>query len=545
MKKLAFLILLSTTLFLFSNCKQSQKPSAQPTSDQLGVLHFKYTGSETAMPYFEKGLKLLHNFEYDDACTEFKKAQETDSTFVMAYWGEAMTYNHPLWRQQDYDKGQAALSKLAETPEERQAMAQSDLEKDFVHCVEIMYGTDGNKKERDSLYSSHLGIMYDMYKGNEEVAAFYALSLLGAVKVGRDEAAYEKGAQVAQGILKENPNHPGALHYLIHSYDDPWHAPLALEAAFSYSKVAADATHALHMPSHIFVAVGMWDEVVKSNIASWKASVESVKADTTAKNFGSYHALHWLMYGLLQKGEFDEAKQIMVDMKKYSDEKPTEGARDYLISMKGNYLVETDDWDSEIANFTCDMDDLGHVANAVNDWIEGMKAYRKQDIETLKSIVLGMQTKREDATNKITPEGIPMCSAGGSSRNSPNKQDIEQAHVMELQLTALLTELEGSEQMGDKWLRRASKMEMDMSYSYGPPVIVKPTFELHGEYFMTYGKFDVAAMQFDKSLQKYPKRRRALMGRLNAAKSLNDEAKIKELEAELAEVLAPMQSETI
>ena len=514
MKNLAIL-LLSSGIFLFLNCKQGQKPPPTPQSDQLGVLHFKYSGSETAMPHFEKGLKLLHNFEYEDACTEFKKAQEIDSSFVMAYWGEAMTYNHPLWRQQDYEKGQAALAKLAETSAERQKLAQSELEKDFIQSMEIMYGSDGNKKQRDSLYSKHLEQMYTKHKGDHEVAAFYALSLLGAVKVGRDETAYEMGARVA------------------------------LSAAFSYSKVAADATHALHMPSHIFVAVGMWDEVVKSNIASWEASVESVKRDTAAKNFGSYHALHWLMYGLLQKGRFDEAKQIMVDMKKYADEKPTENARDYLISMKGNYLVETDDWDSEIADYQCDMEGLGLSVQAINQWIEGMKAYRKKDIEKLKSIVLTMQDDRKDAADKVTPEGIPMCSAAGANRNAPNKQDIDQAYVMEMQLTALLTELEGNSPMGDKWLRRASKWEMDMSYSYGPPVIVKPTFELHGEYFMNYGKFELAAKQFDKSLQKYPNRRRALMGRLNAAKSLNDEVKIKELETQLAEVLAPVQVESI
>ncbi len=543
MKKLALFSTLVLVFFLFSNCKSEKKP--MPAGDQLGELHFDFNGSGAAMPYFTKGLKLLHNFEFDDACKEFIKAQEIDSNFVMAYWGEAMTYNHPLWRQQDYEKGQAALAKLAGTPAERKAMAKAELEKDFLQCMEIMYGPEGTKKERDSMYSKHLEMMYGKYKGNEEVAAFYALSILGAVKVGRDYEAYEKGARIAQGILDENPNHPGALHYLIHSYDDPEHAPLALEAAFSYSKVAADATHALHMPSHIFVAVGMWDEVVKSNIASWEASVDLVQRDTTKKNFGSYHAFHWLMYGLLQKGQFEEAKQIMVDMNKYAQEKPTENARDYLISMKGNYLVESDDWESEIVDFTCDVKDLGHVAKAVNHWVEGMKARKKGDAAALKSIVETMEKERKDAANIVSVEDLPMCSAAGSKRNMPNQKDIDQAYVMEMQLIGLLADLEGKEELGEMWLGKASKAEMDMNYSYGPPVIVQPSFELYGEWLMLHKKTELAVEQFNISLEKYPKRRRALQGRLNAAKLLKDREAINKCETELAEVLAPMDEESI
>ena len=377
-------ILFLSLLFFFSNCKNDK---TTPDADQLGVLHIQFNGSQEAMPFFEKGLKLLHNFEYDDACAEFKKAEELDSTFVMAHWGEAMTYNHPLWRQQDYEKGQAALGKLAETPAERTALAQTDLEKDFLQCMEIMYGPDGNKKERDSMYSKQLEGMYKKYIDNEEIAAFYALSLLGAVKVGRDVVAYEKGADVAMGILDRNPNHPGALHYLIHSYDDPDHAHKALPAAFSYSKVAADATHALHMPSHIFVAVGMWDEVIKSNIASWNASYELARKDTASKSFGSYHALHWRLYGELQKGQFDNAERLMNDMKKYVEEKPTERARNYLLDMKGNFLVETGQWDNPIADFTCDMDGLGLTSVGQHHWIEG-KPIRKRTAPIFKMLWL-------------------------------------------------------------------------------------------------------------------------------------------------------------
>ena len=140
------------------------------------------------------------------------------------------------------------------------------------------------------------------YPEHHEVAAFYALSLLGSSKSRKDDDNYEVGAKIAQSIISENPHHPGALHYLIHSYDDPDHATLALDAANRYSKVAPDAEHALHMPSHIFVALGMWDEVINSNIASYEASVVRMKKKELDNDARGYHAMK-LMSLLLPKKE--------------------------------------------------------------------------------------------------------------------------------------------------------------------------------------------------------------------------------------------------
>ncbi|HFA52213.1 MAG TPA: hypothetical protein ENJ95_24610 [Bacteroidetes bacterium] len=540
MKNLTLFTLLVSFIFLFSFCGSEKKEA--PKNEHLGELHFRYNGNEAAMPHFAKGLKLLHNFEYDDACTEFKKAEELDPHFVMAHWGEAMTYNHPLWRQQDYEKGMAALGKLADTQEERSALAKTDLERDFLRCTEIMYGPDGTKKERDSMYSKQLERMYGKYAGNEEVAAFYALSLLGAVKVGRNTAAYEKGAKVAEGILKDNIHHPGALHYLIHSFDDPGHAPKALPAALSYSKVAADATHALHMPSHIFVAVGMWDEVVKSNIASWGASHKKA-LETDAKNFGSYHALHWLMYGLLQKGRFKEAQQLVSDMQQYATEKPGRSPNGYLIAMRANYLVETGEWDGDIAGIACEPNDPGIGAKYY--FTEGMRAYVQKDKNKLENIIQQLKEKKETAIKFVTDEGVPMCSTSGARRGIPNQLDIDQAEVMEYELKGLWAELKGDKKMADGFYAQATDMESNINFSSGPPSIVYPSFELYGDFLLKNGNAEKAAAQYDKALQKGPKRRRALMGRLEAAKLLKDENKITELENILAEVLDNKKGEAL
>ncbi|MEL6945722.1 MAG: hypothetical protein AAFO82_23955, partial [Bacteroidota bacterium] len=316
---------------------------------QLGAVNFEVTGSEEAKPYFEKGLLLLHSFEYADAREAFQAAKKVDSTFAMAYWGEAMTHNHSLWQQQDREEALEVLNNLAPSSEERMALLETDLEKDFFKGIEILFG-EGTKYERDQAYKDYMEQLTEKYPDHHEVSAFYAISLLGAARNGRDEELYDKSAKIAQGIIAENPQHPGALHYLIHSYDDPGHAYLAKNAADNYSKVAPDAAHALHMPSHIYVALGRWDDVVTSNIASWNASVKRMKAKGLDKDAKSYHALNWLQYGLLQRGEVESATPLLESMVEYAKMDSSSRARSYLLLMKGGHLVETEDWGGEFAD---------------------------------------------------------------------------------------------------------------------------------------------------------------------------------------------------
>ena len=212
MKNLKIFSILFCVIF-FIQCEPTT-----PSVPKLGSTDIQVTGSADAMPFFRNGYLLLHSFEYEDAAEQFVKAQETDPDFVMAYWGEAMTKNHPLWKQQFTEKGMAALNKLADSPEARAAKATTQFEKDMLNGAEILFA-EGEKKEKDEQYKNYMEELYKKYPENLEVASFYALSLLGAVKGGRDKEAYEKGAIIAQGVIKENPNHPGALHYLIHSYD--------------------------------------------------------------------------------------------------------------------------------------------------------------------------------------------------------------------------------------------------------------------------------------------------------------------------------------
>ena len=511
MKNLKFLTILCFTILLIQ-CQRST-----PTVPKLGSTDIKVIGSEEAIPFFKNGYLLLHSFEYEDAAEQFVKAQEIDSNFVMAYWGEAMTKNHPLWKQQFTEKGMAALKKLADTPEERATKAKTNFEKDMLGAVEILFA-EGEKKEKDQEYKNYMEELYKKYPKNLEVASFYALSLLGAVKGGRNKEAYEKGAIIAKGVIKENPNHPGALHYLIHSYDDPDHAKLALSAANSYSKVAPDAAHALHMPSHIYVAMGMWDEVINSNIASYKASVTRKERKDLSNDALGYHSYKWLMYGRLQKGEFNLAKEQVLEMQKNCEEKPSHKARNHLIQMKSAYTVESFDWDEELLADTTEFYDLNISTRSMQAFVEGFKYYNYKENDKLSSVIEQMESEIIPAENAMVTGGAKMCSGITAYQQPPDKTDVNQAKVMLMELKALAAALKGDDAKAEKWFNNAVDLEVSSTFTYGPPEIVKPSPELYGEWLLEKDRYEEAKHQFEKALERAPERRLSVMGVQSAEK---------------------------
>ena len=520
------------SFFVFSLFSCSEATQKQTDENHLGEIHFKVTGNTDAQPFFEEGLLLLHSFEFEDARLAFQKAQEIDSNFVMAYWGEAMTYNHPLWRSQDYADARAVLDAQDAKAEKILSEKGTEIERDLWQSLKVLYAEEGDKKTRDKAYSEYLASLYEKYPESHEIAAFYALSILAAVPVGRDETEYEKGAKIAEGILKENPKHPGALHYLIHSYDDPSHAQLALNAANNYSKVAPDAAHALHMPSHIFVALGMWEDVVVSNIASYQASVNRMNRKELDNDARNYHALHWLQYGYLQQGKRKAAQKLLEDMKVYSDTLPSKRARRHLVYMKGTYLAETDDWSNELANLEIDLEELNIVSHASVAFIEGMKAFKNGDRNSIKQLIDQMESDRGNAAMFVSEGGAPMC--GSSSRYQPNQLDIGIAHVFEMELRALLAQLQNDKTATEDWLKKACELQVNISYTYGPPVIIKTAFEMYGEWLLEQNRPDEALLQFEKAWERGPNRARILDGKIKAYQLKGDEENTEKMRKELA-----------
>ncbi len=505
-------------------------------NDKLGNVYFEATGSPEAVRFFEEGLLLLHSFEFDDAAIAFQSAQEADTTMSMAYWGEAMTYNHPLWAEQDYDKAIAALNRLDASPDQRVDLCQTPIEKDFMQAVNILYG-EGAKLDRDIKYKDFMAGMYQKYPESQEAAAFYALSLLGSVPVGRDKEIYEKGAIIAKGILEENPNHPGALHYLIHSYDDPDHASRAVEAANRYMEVASAAGHALHMPSHIYVATGMWDDVVRANELSYQASVDRMTRKNLNNDARGYHAFHWLLYGYLQKGRIADAQTIVHQMKQYTDELPSGRARVHMNLIKGTYMAETQDWDSEIADIPIDQTGLNISIASMDRFISGMRASAQGNKKMLKEQIDVMEKERTKVAIQLENKGIAFCTSVSRESQKANQLDVDQAYIMEMELRSLLADMDGNTTEAESWLKQAVELETNISYSYGPPAIVKPSFEMYGEWLNKNDRAQEALKQFDYSLVRAPKRVLSLKGKLEAARKTGDSKLENELNLELEKIL--------
>ena len=314
-----------------------------PRAQELGTITFPNSGNAAAQAPFIEGVKDLHSFQFDEAAVAFQRAQKADPGFAMAYWGEAMSHNHPLWAQQDADAAKKILEKIAPTSDARLAKAKLPKEKAFLKAIDILYYSPGDKLARDIAYSEALASMYAQWPADHEVATWYALSLLGTVRpADKGFRRQALAASIAEKVFAENPRHPGAAHFIIHAFDDPDHAPLALNAARAYAGIAPAAAHALHMPSHIFVQRGMWEDVRKSNIVAYKSATELNARMKLAEGREDFHTLGWLAYANLMLGNIDEAKANVESAKQAADRNPgNAGIYNGYLGMRARLILET------------------------------------------------------------------------------------------------------------------------------------------------------------------------------------------------------------
>jgi tetratricopeptide (TPR) repeat protein len=246
----------------------------------LGSLHFTATGPRACQSNAREGLLLLHSFVYDEARTAFQKAGKA-APCPIAFWGEAMTYDHPLWNQEDLVKSKAALTRMP--PNTRTSPQETAL----IEAAKALFG-EGDAKARHEAWRESLRKSHASLPNDDEVSLFYALSLIATAE--GDVKQQMEAVVLAQEVFQRVPDHPGAAHYLIHAADSPMHAVLALKAARKYAQIAPLASHALHMPSHIFVQLGMWRDVEMSNIAAYAAAKEM-------------HPFTWLAAARLELGK--------------------------------------------------------------------------------------------------------------------------------------------------------------------------------------------------------------------------------------------------
>ncbi len=497
----------STSLFAHED---AVAPGAK--SRVLGNISFPTTAtSPQAQQAFIRGMLLLHLFEYDFARDEFIQAQQIEAGFALAYWGEAMTYNHPIWDEQDLAAARAALQKLAASSPQRLAATPDPREKAFLQAVDILYG-EGSKAERDHAYARAMERMAAHFPEDHEVQLFYALSLFGVQAGVRDIPAYMMATAIAQSVFSANPQHPGAAHYLIHGVDDPDHAVLGLAAARALAKMAPDAGHSLHMTSHIFTALGMWDDVVQANEAAIKvANRMSKEQGREAHHWGHYN--FWLLYGYLQQGRMEQARELLTSAFQELQAEP-ETPQDRMIldadnsslgsvvQMWARYLVETRDWNGEIARWQFSLGDA-FDPNLNFSFVQSMRAAHAGQVtqasENLQQF-RQLKTELEQALH---------------AQKEPAPGDLlylARLAVLEQELLAGIEDARGDYLAAATYAREASRLEGAMPYAFGPPFIDWPAAELLGEMSLKARRYADAVDAYAIQLKRARLRSLSLLG---------------------------------
>ena len=498
-------------VFLFSCGIQHEDTSEEYA---LGVIKHQFPVSPEAKEDFDKGLLLLYSFEYVDANEAFLAAQTADKNEIMAYWGEAMCYYKALWGRVDVEAGREVMAKLGATSKERLAKTEDGIEREFWQAIEILYG-EGELKDRNEAYVSHMENLYERYPEDLEVAAFYSLGLMWADY--NNQEYLDKSAEVAAGIIAENPTHPGGLHYMIHANDNPKYAQMAINAANEYAKVAPDAAHALHMPSHIYVALGMWNEVVSSNIESYGASLDRIDKKGLDGTERGYHSMAWLHYGYLQQGNYDQAAILLKEMMSYH--KDGTASNSYTIVMQNEQRIESGEWLEGVEPIDVDYNNLGLAGKSQKHFLTSLIAFDNNDATIIAEEIETMHMHLEIAKPLVGDDGIAVCVAG-PTRFAPNQGQITKTNVVIHQMEALIAMLNNDDRAVEMHLKEATNLEVSGSYDSGPPFIAYPSFEQYGDWLLTKDRAAEALVQFDLSLESRTNRAKALRGKIKALNML-------------------------
>jgi tetratricopeptide (TPR) repeat protein len=494
----------------------------------------------TAQPLFIRGVLFLHSFEYDEAIEQFRAAEKIDPGFAMAYWGEALAYNQPLWRNESLDKGRAVLARLAPTVAARQSKAPTVREKGYLDAVEKLFGS-GDQSARLKAYADRMGALHTQFPDDDEAAAFYALALLATIPAGeRNPPVSLKAGGIALAILEKNPEHPGANHYALHAFDDGEHAAMALNAARTYARIAPASSHARHMPSHVFLTLGMWDEAVASDESAFAASVDLAKRKGLSASQYDFHSLSWLHYEYLQQGRFGKARETMAQVQTaiaasgpsgsgrsdgsglpggshgsgasenipvvsgvsrtvVAEQHPhveSEIGKGYnpvsleseLASMKARLVVESGDWAM--------MKGQGSFGNIDELYALGIA-----------SVKLGDGGRAEVALEHLDT----------ASKTVPDADARDIAHIMAAELDGVMRAARGDRAGAHAALAHATAAEAKRPKPIARPYPIKPAGELFGEMLLASGDAAGAVKQFQAALARTPGRAASLLGLARAA----------------------------
>jgi len=502
-----------------------------PAGEKLGKVDFEVSCSPGAQRTFTRGVALLHSFGYEEAERTFREAAAADPSCAMAWWGVAMSLFHPVWAAGNpaAAPGPAELARGREAVEKAgAARARTEREQDYVAAVAAYY-QDSERLDhaaRSLAFEKAMEQVARRHPADQEAQVFYALALLGnSPPSDKTFARQKQAAVILNRVLPQAPDHPGVAHYLIHSFDYPPLASLALPAARAYSKIAPSAPHALHMPSHIFTRLGLWDESIQSNLASAACAREHMaRTHPGATSFDELHALDYLAYAYLQEGQDAKAHAVAQQVAAVDKLDVEQFAAAYaLAAVPARDALERRQWGEAAA--------LGvrpasfpwasfPYAEAITHFARAIGGARGGDVATARAALARLQ-----AIHDALVQGKDAYWA-------------QQVEIQRLSAAAWIAHAEGRPEEAERLMRSAAEMEDATDKSPVTPGAVLPAREMLGDLRLELGRPGEAREAYEACLAVAPGRFRSVYGAARAAELAGERDRARERYAELQSLAA-------
>ena len=512
-KSLAYSVVYFCVASVVFSSAQDMHAHHQDASERLGTVSFSISCAAGSQQSFERGVALLHSFGYEEAEQQFVELSQKDAACAMAHWGIAMSLFHQIWERPE----PTALKRGHEELEKAQKIgAQTERERGYILALAAFYGDPSiDYLKRAGAYSDAMGKLYQQYPIDLEAGAFYALSLLAAAPPGEEALAYKKKAvAVLNPLFQKQPDHPGLAHYIIHSCDSPQMASMGLDAARRYAEIAPSSAHAVHMPSHIFARLGLWQEDIQANL---KSVALTEKSGEIYMHGHELHAMHFLMYAYLQTGQDEAAKQVVERSKQILSRAPANdddtGMLEYLGFAAAHFPAL---YDLEMRHWS-DAAALKPAANAQPDlqmityWARTIASARMGDLDA---------TRRNAQQFDQAVEGTRK-SKYAYVLDGPNSSSGE-VHAW----------LAFAEKHNDEAVRQMRQVA-DVQDKLGKGEVDIPAREMLADMLLELNQPDKALAEYEKSMQIDPNRFNGLAGAARAAELAYQPAKANSYYAQL------------
>ncbi|HKE94625.1 MAG TPA: hypothetical protein VKB34_09990 [Povalibacter sp.] len=481
---------------------------SHPAPEKLGSVHFATSCQSTVQPAFERAVALLHSFAYSASETAFRDVAGKDPSCAIAYWGMAMSHYHPLWAP---PAGHELSEAAAQVNKAVGMKAGSLRERQFIEALAIYYRDAGQATPdiRAQRYAYAMAKVARENSQDPEAQIFYALALIAtAPPTDKTHAGQKQAVAILEPLYRQQPQHPGLAHYLIHATDSTELAPQGLAAARAYSQIAPSVPHALHMPSHIFTRLGLWDDSIASNRAARAAAHE--QGDLGEE----LHAMDYLTYAYLQRGRYADATQLLSDLRTKTNIHASEFKEGYAATaMPVRFAVERRDWNSA-TSLTPEPRSPPHVAALVY-WARALGRTRGRTAESANADIASL----EGCLRELQAAG--------------NNYWATQVDVLLGEARAWQSRANGDPEAAIQGLRAAADEEDAVEKLPVTPGPIVPAREQLGELLLDLQRPEDSLKEFQRALVNAPRRRGALNGAIAAAESLGNTQAAAQLRVDL------------